>query len=179
MSTFDNLHNHFERVARAVAGVNLYEVEKACLILSQVRKLDAAVWLIGNGGSAATCAHFANDLEKMCGVRAIPVPELTAMVTAHGNDEGWENMFSKVIQRNAGVHDVVVALSCSGNSPNVVRVADDHAYNELIVFTGNDPDCKLARIRPSALIMVPDDDIKVQEDVHLAICHAMAGVLSK
>ena len=179
MNIFYSLTTHFEHVQAALHGLNQYEIEKAVQILTQVRKDDAFVWLVGNGGSASTCSHFANDLEKMAGIRSISIPDMTPGVLAHGNDEGWENMFSKIIQRNGGLRDVVVAISCSGNSANVVRVAEEHNFHKLIVLTGDNEKSILAKLNPDALIMVPDRDIKVQEDVHLTVCHAMAGVLCR
>jgi D-sedoheptulose 7-phosphate isomerase len=177
MNTFQAVRTHFERVAASLLTVNQYEVEKAVRVLEQAKADDAFVWIVGNGGSAATSSHFANDLEKMCGIRAISVPDMTPAILAHGNDEGWEKMFANVIRRNSGPKDVVVAISCSGYSPNVIKVAEDHSYNRLIVLTGDDDDSKLAQIRPDALIMAPDDDIKVQEDIHLAVCHAIVTSL--
>jgi D-sedoheptulose 7-phosphate isomerase len=177
MNTFQVVRKHFKRVASSLLTVNQYEVEKAVKILEQAKEDDAFVWIVGNGGSAATSSHFANDLEKMCGIRAISVPDMTPAILAHGNDEGWENMFANVIRRNAGPKDVAVVISCSGNSPNVVRVAEGHSYNRLIVLTGDNDDSKLAQTRPDALIMAPDDDIKVQEDIHLAVCHAIVASL--
>ena len=178
MTIFQSIQKHFTTVSGTLLVLNQYEIEKAVHILAEVRQEGGFVWIVGNGGSAATASHFANDLEKMCGVRAISVPDLMPKVLAYGNDNGWDRMFSDVIARNVGVHDAVIAISCSGNSANVVRVAKEHAYNRLIVLTGNDEESALSLMGADALISVGADDKKVQEDVHLAVCHAIAGALS-
>ena len=177
MSIFQSLQKHFETVSGTLLVLNQFEIEKAVRILEEVRKAGGFVWIMGNGGSAATASHFANDLEKMVGVRAISIPDMVSKVLAYGNDNGWERMFSDVVRKNIGVEDAVVVISCSGNSRNVVHVAQDHAYNRLIVLTGNDEESVLAQMGANAMISAPAEDIKVQEDVHLAVCHAIVAAL--
>ena len=155
MTTLTSTQSHIQSLVGALLVLNVYEIEKAIRILKEVRDSGGFVWIVGNGGSAATASHFANDLEKMASVRAIAVPDMMSKVLAYGNDNGWERMFSDVIQRNIGVNDAVVLISCSGNSPNVVHVAKDHAHNRMIVLTGNDEGSALALIGADALILAP------------------------
>lgn len=170
---------HLHAVASTLMSVNDIEIEKAVRMLEQVRRQDAFVWLVGNGGSAATCSHFANDLEKMCKIRAISVPDMTPTLLAYGNDEGWDNMFWRVVGEYGRSNDVLVAISCSGKSQNVVKAAGHWAYSHLVVLTGDSVDSALVMPGAHAVIGVPHSDIKVQEDVHLAVCHAIVGALKK
>lgn len=178
MSTFTKLQSYFADVNGALLTLNQFEIEKAVEILKGVRSKNGTVYLVGNGGSAATASHFANDLEKMAWIKAISIPDMTPKILAYGNDDGWERMFSEVLKHNLRPGDAVVAISCSGNSPNVVRAAEAACGFELIVMTGNDEDCLLCQQGASVIIHVPADDIKVQEDIHLVICHSIAGALS-
>ncbi len=178
MSTFEKLQSYFADVNGALLTLNHYEIEKAVEILKRVRENNGTVYLVGNGGSASTASHFANDLEKMCSLKAIGVGDMVPKILAYGNDNGWENMFSEVLSHNLRPGDAVVAISCSGNSPNVVRAAEAACGFELIVFTGNNYDCLLCQQGASVIIHAQAEDIKIQEDVHLAICHAIAGALS-
>lgn len=135
------------------------------------------VWLAGNGGSASTASHFANDLRKQCLIKAISIPDLGPTVSAYGNDEGWSEMYAKVVEGFADPRDMVILFSCSGNSENVVRVAQG-SYGGTIVFTGNDRESRLVREgKHEAVVFVDHPDIKVQESVHLALCHAIVAAL--
>lgn len=177
METSQKLRQHYTEVAAALMAVDDLQVEKVVKILEQVRKQDAFVWLIGNGGSAATCSHFATDLEKVCKIRAISVPDMMPTLLAYGNDDGWENMFWRVVGEYGRINDVLIAISCSGNSQNIVKAAENWATSRLIVLTGDAEDSALVMMGSHVVIGVPYPDIKVQEDVHLAVCHAIVGAL--
>ena len=99
-------------------------------------------------------------------------------VTAFGNDDGWDNMFSHTIDTYLESEDVVVAISCSGKSPNVILAA--RSIPNLIILTGRDYENNILMRMPSkAILCAESDDITIQEDVHLAICHAIAKELGK
>lgn len=160
----------------ALARVDSGEVLNACEMIQKAKDSGSIVWVVGNGGSASTAEHFANDLVKIAGVRAIALPSLSPSILAYGNDNGWERMFADplcVLKRGEG--DILVAISCSGQSPNVLEAASLFHHTRLIVLTGNRTDSPLAGTDADAKIFVHDGDIRVQEDAHLAVCHAIAG----
>ncbi len=171
------MKDYLARVAEAVLRVDVGELENAVEILKKVRESGNMVWLVGNGGSAATAEHFANDLVKMAHVRAIAVHSLIPTVLAYGNDEGWSTAYLSIlnVMRRAG--DALVAISCSGKSPNVVFPAMKFHHDCLIILTGNNFESQLAGMDADSKIFVIDEDIRVQEDVHLAVCHAIVGEL--
>jgi D-sedoheptulose 7-phosphate isomerase len=123
--------------------------------------------------------HFANDLQKMCGISATALPAQIPTILAYGNDDGWENMFSNAMDAfRPG--DVLVAISCSGSSPNVVNAAILALRKEgkVIAMTGPTGNGnKLAKL-PVTLIVAQSFDIKVMEDVHSVVCHAIAGAIA-
>lgn len=180
------MREHLNAVAKTLKEVSNNQIHAAAVILKSARDSNSRVFLCGNGGSAATASHFANDLMKMAGVQAICLNDMTSTMLAYMNDDGVENMFLSPLKnfgdnRRFGErwHDVLLAISCSGNSPNIVACAE-HAEKvkaHTIALTG-DTGGKLAKIASFA-IRVPHPDIKVQEDVHLAITHALAGVLAQ
>lgn len=93
------------------------------------RKRGATIFFIGNGGSAATCSHFANDLAKgtsvgaRAGFRAVSLTDNIALMTALANDEGYETIFTGQMRDLFSEGDVLVAISASGDSPNVIAAA--------------------------------------------------------
>ena len=182
MSSHDILTGQLFETSKAILGVDRMDVMSVVGVLKEARDRKSFVWLIGNGGSAATVSHFANDLEKVCGIRAVPLPELTSTITAYGNDNGWSRMFADALDGYAGPEDVLVIFSCSGFSENVIEAAFRWwaKTRTLLIFTGNNRDSKLLQSASAeAVIFVEHPDIMVQETVHLALCHAIVHILKE
>ena len=168
---------YLAKVAEATLHVDIGELENAVQMIQKVRENGNMVWVVGNGGSAATAEHFANDLLKMAGVRAVAINSLLPSLLAYGNDNGWDRMYADLLGALKKDGDLLVAISCSGNSPNVVEAAKLFHHNCLIVLTGNKYDSDLAYMDANAKIFAKNPDIRAQEDVHLSVCHAIAGAL--
>lgn len=173
--------NYYNKVIRALEVLPLAPVGKAAEMLKNARSFHERVWIVGNGGSAATAMHFANDLQKMCQIDTISIPSSISTILAYGNDDGWDEMFSKALETAFHNGDILVAISCSGASVNVINAAlrARQLGGKLIVFTGPATEKNNLAKLPCVLIQVEDSDIKVQEDVHLIVCHSIAGAISK
>lgn len=163
--------------AEAIARLEVGEIDNAILMIKRARDNDHTVWMVGNGGSAATAEHFAGDLVKVGNVKAIAVNSLLPHILAYGNDNGWERMYADLLGALMRDGDVLVAISCSGKSANVLNAAALFHHNRLIVMTGQTYDSPLAAMEADAKIFVLDGDIRIQEDAHLAACHVIAGAL--
>ena len=168
---------YMSKVMVGISRVDFNQIEKAIEILRDARKTRSNVFIVGNGGSAATASHFANDLLKMCGIRALSIPDMTSAVLAYGNDNGWRYQFVDPISKLYNSGDVLVAISCSGNSENVVACTE-FIKRPIIVMTGNDDKCKLAKVNAGAIIYTDNDDITIQESIHSVVCHTIARILS-
>lgn len=141
------------------------------------------VFIMGNGGSASTALHMACDLGKNTDVPGLPrlrVMSLTdnmALFSAHANDNSYENVFAEQIRNFVRKGDVAIAISASGNSPNVLKGID--AAKELgattIGWSGHDGG-KLAGIVHIPVI-VPSDCTEQIEDVHLVLEHIVTVAL--
>lgn len=171
-------------VSAGLLALSQEKVGDVVNILRRAKFRQSAVYLVGNGGSAATCSHFANDLLKVAGIRAYSVPDMVPAVSAYGNDEDWDkSMYAGPLRRMLKTDDVLVAFSCSGNSRNVVesiRMAKDLQLPSLktVLLTGADVNSEAVKLQPDVVVYVPFKDIRVQEDCHLVICHAIIGALS-
>lgn len=169
-------------VETALRGVPVFAVNEAVNVLREVRERNSAAYIVGNGGSAATASHFANDLVKMCSLRAFSIPDMVPLVTAYGNDNNdeWRTMFRAPFAKLMLPQDVLIAISCSGNSINVceaaAQIARSTTQKNIIALVGADRMCQLA-ILADVVIDVPFRDIRVQEDCHMVICHAIVGAL--
>lgn len=146
-------------------------------LLQQARRKGSQVFILGNGGSASTASHFACDLAKntrqegLPHFRVIALTDNMAMFSALANDEGYENVFSEQLASLVRPGDIVIAISASGNSKNVIKAAEAaHRYNATVIgFTGFDGGClrQLADIH----IHVNSNIIEHVEDIHLILEH--------
>lgn len=181
---FQDYKSYATDVSTALRGVPPSAVQGVIDILKKARERNSVVYIMGNGGSAATSDHFANDLMKMCDLFSISLPSMVPSITAFGNDTGWENMFRAPLLRMLAPGDVVIGISCGGNSLNVLVALEFAKFSKLpeiatIVLTGDNLHSPIAELAPDVLISVPFRDIRVQEDCHMVVCHAIAGVLSR
>ena len=119
--------NYLREFAELLRLVDLDAVERIVEHLRQVRDAGGTVYLAGNGGSAAIASHWANDLGKgtkassRAFMRVICLSDNVSWLTALANDEGYDRVFSGQLENFAGPGDLFVAISASGNSPNLIE----------------------------------------------------------
>ncbi|NNU80312.1 SIS domain-containing protein [Halovulum dunhuangense] len=105
-------------------------LERAVNTLRMARDTGGVIYIAGNGGSAATATHLANDLGKATKVsglnpiRALSMSDNVSWLTALGNDEGYDRVFAGQMENFAKPGDVLIAISTSGNSANLVRAVE-------------------------------------------------------
>ncbi len=121
--------SYLKYVGSVLEKISLDEIERFVESLLAARDREATVYFIGNGGSAATASHFANDLA--IGTRSLEKPfrvislcDNQAVITAIANDDGYEQIFSRQLGVLLKKGDVVVAISASGNSENLLCAID-------------------------------------------------------
>ncbi|MGH7775156.1 MAG: D-sedoheptulose-7-phosphate isomerase [Candidatus Binatia bacterium] len=116
--------------AQLLDHVDLDAIERVVERLNAARDTGAMVYVAGNGGSAATASHWVNDLGKATKrlgkmpMRAMSLSDNVSWLTALANDEGYEKVFSGQLENFAQRGDVLVVISASGNSPNLVRAVE-------------------------------------------------------
>ncbi len=138
------------------------------------------VLVFGNGGSAATASHFVCDIAKGTitpgcrRVRALCLADNTPLVTAWANDDSYESIFAEQLEVYLDPDDLVVAISGSGNSPNVLQAVEVAKEGGAICFSlcGFDGG-QLARLADYAII-IPAEHIQQVEDIHLLILHLVS-----
>jgi D-sedoheptulose 7-phosphate isomerase len=158
-------------------------IEEAIQILHETRVSNRTVFIMGNGGSASTASHFVCDLAKntqkagQTAFRVLGLADNMASFSAYANDEGYHQVFARQLSAFVQPRDVVIAISTSGNSANVleaVRVASA-AGAITVSLTGFDGG-KLAPMS-NLNIHVPSDIIEHVEDIHLVLEHLICSVL--
>jgi D-sedoheptulose 7-phosphate isomerase len=138
----------------------------------------------GNGGSAADALHLAAELVVKLradrrGLAALALTTNPSVLTAAGNDFGFERIFSRQIESLVAAQDVLVALSTSGSSPNIVRGVeagrDRRAY--LVAFTGETGGALADKV--DLLLNVPSQDPQRIQEAHITIGHIACALIEK
>ena len=163
-------------VLQKLAAEDLARVES---LLLQARADGRTIFIIGNGGSAATASHMANDLNKGASVpgaarfRALALTDNVPLITAWANDTRYDHVFVEQMANLFKPGDVLVAISGSGNSPNVVAAMEwtRREGGVTIGLTGGTG----GRLKGLAdcCIVVPSGRMEQIEDMHLVLSHAL------
>ncbi len=142
------LSDYIEHVTGHARSVSPEDVEEVIVALLRVYDSGGTVFVIGNGGSAANASHFAQDLAKgtlrdptqVRRLRALSLTDNSSFMTALANDEGYEHIFVQQLKTFARPGDLLIAISGSGNSANVLRAVEWARNSKLttIAFTGFD-----------------------------------------
>ncbi len=176
MQTRVGVSLYFEDIRRALDSVSTEAVESLVELLIEAAYARRTIFLLGNGGSAATASHFACDLGK--GTRSLNAPAFRVLaltdnvplITAWANDVNYQDVFAEQLRNFCEADDVVVAISGSGMSPNVLRAATvaKEANAKLVALTGAG-----GLLGPMAdlWISTPASCIEQIEDLHLIIEH--------
>lgn len=175
---------YFRKLADLMNGMEATDQEGASLPIDDatnlaVRHMTAVaqtagkVLLIGNGGSAAIASHMQNDLSKALGLRAMTFTE-TPLLTALSNDEGYVSVFERPIYLWANPGDLLIAISSSGRSENILRgVRACHARGgQTITLSGFNPDNPLRKLGVLNFY-VPSNVYGYVESVHGVITHLL------
>jgi D-sedoheptulose 7-phosphate isomerase len=140
--------------------------------------------LCGNGGSAADAQHLAAECMVRLQVQRAPLPALalttdTSLLTAAGNDDGFETMFARQVAGLGRSGDVLLAISTSGNAPNVVRAVAEARGRKLhtLGFLGKDGGA-LRQLVDLALVVPATNTQRIQE-VHITVGHIICGALEQ
>jgi D-sedoheptulose 7-phosphate isomerase len=159
------------------------EVRAVAGALMKAWRARRQVLILGNGGSAATASHMMNDLNKFTRVegqprfRAIALTDNVPWLTAVGNDQSYAEIFVEQLQNLMQPGDTVVAISASGNSPNVVRAVEyAKANGATVIGLCGRPGGKLAQLADLKVI-IPADRIGQQEDGHMILDHVLSLAL--
>ena len=173
-----------ENLISVISSVS--EREISCFIdtLLKAREDGAYIYFIGNGGSASTASHFVNDLsigtkslDKP--FRAISLCDNQSVITAIANDYGYEYIFSKQLSILLKRNDVVVAISASGNSPNLIKALDIAKDKGAITVGLSAFDGGILKeiVDISVHVSTEQGAYGVSEDVHMMLDHLITGYL--
>ena len=171
-----------ETLASSSSAENLEMLEKLAVKIMDSLKNGGKVLLCGNGGSASQAQHIAAEFvgrfkRERRGLASIALTTDTSILTAVGNDYGYEQIFSRQVESLGRAGDVLIGISTSGNSPNVIRATELALALGLTVasFTGRKGG-KLASMVP-LVFRAPSDDTSHIQEAHITALHALCDVV--
>ena len=171
-------------IKQAVAKSKIRDIEDMAKVIIAAYKNGGKVVLFGNGGSAADAQHIACELVGRFALkrRAFPAIALTtdtSILTAVANDYGYNAVFSRQVEALVGEKDVVIGISTSGDSPNVVEAIEMAKTKgaRTIALTGGSGG-RLAKVVDIALVVPSDNTPRIQE-VHITIGHIVCEIVEK
>ena len=182
----DFVDGYLTGLEAAIHKLSRQDVSAVVEALLVAWRADRQIFVIGNGGSAATASHMMNDINKLTispgkrRFRGIALTDNMPLITAWGNDAAFADVFAEPLRNLMRKGDVLVVISASGNSPNLleaVRVARAEFGAQIIGFTG-DPGGKLAQ-QVDLVVRVPSPELGHQEDGHLIINHVVCNALAE
>jgi len=172
-------------IKRLTADACADAIVTAAEVITDAFRSGGKLLICGNGGSAADCQHMATefvsrltkDFERP-GLPAIALTTDTSFLTAYANDCGFEGIFTRQVQALGRPGDVLIGISTSGNSPNVIRAVDlAHATGlRTVALTGSGG--RLAKVADVA-ISVPSEDSQHIQETHLAIEHLLCMLVER
>ena len=183
------IKNYIEQEKKDMDTINLEDINQTVDMLFDAWKHGKQVFIFGNGGSASTASHFACDLAKGTlqrvydeGEKRFRVVSLTdnvATITAFANDVSYEDIFSQQLNNYVQKGDIVIAITGSGNSPNVIKGIElaKKFKAKTIAFLGFDGG-KLKDIVDHYLLVKSNDYGRI-EDCHFMLHHLIVSYLQK
>jgi D-sedoheptulose 7-phosphate isomerase len=170
---------YLERLIATLEAMPVDAIERLSEMLYRAYTDGKQVFLLGNGGSASTASHMAADLGKntigpnMRRFRIMSLNDNIPLLTALSNDVGYENVFAEQLQNLIQPGDMLIAISGSGNSPNVLRAMEyaqsRSAETVAMLGFGGGKAAQLADL----VLLIESDDYGVVEDAHLIVNHIL------
>ncbi len=166
---------------KAILNSCFEEISRAVTIVRDALKNDSKILFCGNGGSAADSQHIATEFTirlnheiKRKGLPAIALTTDSSAMTAGGNDIGFENTFARLVEALGRKGDVLVAISTSGNSENILRAAQKAHENGMTVIGLLGKDGGKLKSQCDLPIVVPSENTQRIQEGHITIGHIIA-----
>ena len=178
----DEIKDYIRLEREVLNNLDIDAINDVLNLLEEVREKDGTVYIMGNGGSSATASHFVNDFGK--GVseyiekkfRFVCLNDNVPTVMAIANDIGFDEIFRFQLKNKLGPNDIVIAISGSGNSKNVINAVlyAIEKGNKVVGLTGYSGG-KLKELSDINL-HVPINSMQITEDVHMIFDHLMMSI---
>lgn len=170
----------FKEIYHHLSLVSDEKLNEICQIILKTKKNKGKIIIGGNGGSSATASHFSVDLSVNAGIKTINFNEYN-LITALSNDFGYENWLSKCIEIHGNKNDLLILISCSGNSKNLIKAQQKAKKKKInvISLTGCKKNNKLNSSKNICKIWINSNKYNVIEIIHHTILLSIIDRLMK
>lgn len=185
MSFINFTSTYFKHLNASLQNIPAQTLQTLAETLQAAWREKRAIYLCGNGGSAGNAIHIANDwiygagLNEGIGLRVEALSANAAVLTCLGNDIGYEKIFSEQLRVKANPGDILIVLSGSGNSPNVVAAIEQGNSIGMTTFAILGFDGGRSKSLAQYPIHIPINDMQISEDLQLIIGHICMRWLSQ
>lgn len=179
------IENYFSRLKNTIDKISRDEIESFINTIITARDNENTIFIMGNGGSASTASHFVCDYNKGVSygqekrIKFICLNDNIATMMAYANDVSYDDIFVEQLKNFLKPNDVVIGISGSGNSKNVIKAIEYANKNKSITvgLTGYNG----GKLKKSAKVSVNAniDDMQISEDMHMILCHMVMQILNK
>lgn len=185
MKIENQIENYIFKLTKTLKDLNVKDIEQCSKLLLDAYENKKNIFICGNGGSASTASHLACDINKGVSYgldkrfKIIPLTDNLATISAYSNDVNYDSIFLEQIKNFYNPGDVLIGISGSGNSLNVLKAIEFVNENEgvTIGWTGFNGG-KLKEVSQFS-INANIEDMQISEDIHMTLVHLMMKVLRK
>ena len=178
--------SYFTYLQEIFEKIDISEIKEFVEIILATRESDRTIFFMGNGGSAATASHFANDLafgtnDYIKPFKVVSLTDNVPVLTALGNDYGYNDIFIRQLKVYAKKGDIVVGISASGNSQNLINAFEyaSSAGIRTVALTAFDGG-KMRKIADQGLHIPTDKkEYGPSEDLHMILDHLVSNYLTR
>lgn len=173
------INEFFQDLTQNLKNIQSAKIENLIELIYKTCINNKSIFIIGNGGSASNASHFSQDLSRINisynnsekRIKAFSLTDNVSFISAVANDFGFDNIFTSQLKAYANTDDVLIAISCSGNSENIIQAVNYAKLNNIRVvgITGYSGG-KLKELS-ELNIHVPANDFGMVESIHSAIFH--------
>jgi len=179
MIPITSVDTYFAHLSSTIEILPLHTINEAVEFLMRAYETSATIFLFGNGGSAALASHLACDLGKGTingspkRFRALALTDNVPLMTAWANDSKYDNIFAEQLLNFVQPQDVALAISGSGNSPNVLNALQ--AARDAGAYTVGLTGFEGGRMKElcDVCVVIPSDNMQIIEDLHLCVAHSL------
>jgi len=176
MTTIDN---YFDRLKKTIDNIDKNEIKKVVNILLEARDNEKQIFIMGNGGSASTASHFACDINKGTKqkdkkmFKVICLNDNIPTMLAYANDVGYESIFEDQLKNFLNKGDVVIGISGSGNSENIIKAIEYANLKRAITIGITGYGGGILKQISKHSVNANIDDMQISEDIHMILVHVI------
>lgn len=169
-----------------LASIDVEKLEQLCRLLEETFAKERNIFIIGNGGSAASASHWVCDFNKGVSFqrpkvksRFYSLADNIPTITAYGNDTQYDDIFMEQLKVLSNPGDLLISLSVSGNSKNLLKAQAFGESQKMITVSITNSQANELKSGSDLAISIPSENYGIVEDCHMYICHVISQFIAK